>query len=77
MCLLSYTKSIQGVPRGSGFIWVKARNSADQEVTVWAIHSCNVCEALRLANKNEWLRDDDLTDYWVEVLLDKDVLLSA
>jgi len=74
--LRSYRKSTQGIPRFSGFIWIKARNARSRAVTVWAVHSPNVYESVRLTNKSEWLKDG-LTDYWIEVLLDKDIVLSA
>ena len=71
-----YRKSIQGIPRNSGFIWVKAKNKKSRTITIWASHSNNVYEAVRLKDRREWLHND-LTDFWIEILLDEDILLST
>ena len=70
--VLRFYLSTCSIPRESGTYWIKAKHHFDGVVVVTSDFSPNVRAAIERANKQHWF-EGNLTDYWVEVLLESDM----
>lgn len=76
MLVRRFNKSVQQVPPLPGTFWVRALDSTGRPITIKAGYSMNVLWSLVRADKRKWILPD-ATNYWVEVLLDLDIAMSA
>lgn len=76
MFIRRFDRSILHIPHLPGTFWVRARDSEGRTVTVASGHSVNVWWSLMAADRRTWFLPD-VGNYWVEVLLDRDIAVSA
>lgn len=76
MLIRRFDRSIEQMPRLPGTFWVRALDSTGRPITIDAGYSVNVWLSLVTTDKRAWFLPD-ATKYWVEVLLDLDIAMSA
>lgn len=64
------------VPEEAGVFWVRATNEFGNIVVVASAYSSNVRRAIDTADKQSWFFTN-VSEYYVEVLLDSEIKLSA
>lgn len=76
MHIHTFNHSTMNIPNMPGTYWVKAKSLTGKTVVIHTAHSLDIRRDVAIANKSQWL-DNDLESFWVEVLLDEEISLTA
>lgn len=76
MHIHTFNHSTTNIPNMPGTYWVKAKTLTGKTVVIHTAHGLDIRREVEIANKSQWL-DNDLEGFWVEVLLNEEISLTA
>jgi hypothetical protein len=71
-----FDRSTMCIPEEAGVFWAKAKDVLGNVVVVASSYSSNVRRAIDTADKQSWFVTN-VSEFYVEVLLDNEIKLSA